>query len=429
MNKTKKEKENKNIFTIPEANWISFKSRFEKLQKKADKLGVGGSIAYRVIQEKTIWVDMGDSILSTGKKMKAFEIEVFGSAPKYEGWTFIGRLEHDQVIGTIVRTAPGYTVPSTYYEAEHTNCDHCKTNRFRKDTFVLGHENGEYKQVGRQCIKDFLGHEKPERIAQYFSFLFQVEDMAEEYEGMSGSGGERYEYFDLISWLATTSAVIRAYGWLSRTKAKESDYALSTSDIVSAITERPKGTKKRYPEVEVTEADKQEARDTIEWVVEKFKDKEGYMMSEYELNIYKIAKAGLVDYWKGGFASSIILYVRKEKGLLEERERESKTSEYYGEVGTRVSVEQLILTFKTSFDTQYGTTHLYKFKKEQYTFVWFSSNCMGGYINNEFVEYAIGDVFNITGRIKKHEEYRDIKQTVLTRCKLEVKAYHEKENQ
>lgn len=425
-----KEKENKNIFTIPEANWISFKSRFAKLQKKAEKLGVGGAIGYRIIQEKEIWIDNGNDIIGfCGKKIRAYEIEVFGNAPKYEGWTFIGRLEHDQVIGTIVRSAPGETVPSKYYEAEHTNCDHCKTKRFRKDTFILKHENGTYKQVGRQCIKDFLGHEKPERIAQFFTYLYQIEDMAEEYEGMSESGGERYEYFDLTGWLAHTCSAIRAYGWLSKTKAKETDFALSTSDIVGNIFYKPSRLKKDYKEMEITDADIQEAKDSIEWVVEKFKDKEGYMMSEYELNIYKIAKAGLVDYWKGGFASSIILYVRKEKGLLEEREIARKTSEYYGEVGTRVTVEQLVLTFKTSFDTQYGTTHLYKFKKEQYTFVWFSSNSMGEYINNEFVEYAIGDVFNITGRIKKHEEYRDVKQTVLTRCKLEAKAYLKEENQ
>jgi hypothetical protein len=147
--------ENK-TFNIPESNWFSFKSRFAKLQKKAEKLGVGGSIDYKVLQEKHIWVDTGDSIFETGKKIKVFEIEVFGDAPKYQGWTFIGRLEHDQVIGTIVRSAPGQTIPSKYYDAKHTNCDHCQTKRFRKDTFVLMHESGEYKQVGRQCIKDFL---------------------------------------------------------------------------------------------------------------------------------------------------------------------------------------------------------------------------------------------------------------------------------
>ena len=60
------------------------------------------------------------------------------------------------------------------------------------------------------------------------------------------------------------------------------------------------------------------------------------------------------------------------------------------------------------FESAYGYTAIYTFTSEDYVFVWMSSKCD--------VDFAVGDTVDLTGTIKKFDEYAGIKNTYLTRC-------------
>ena len=60
------------------------------------------------------------------------------------------------------------------------------------------------------------------------------------------------------------------------------------------------------------------------------------------------------------------------------------------------------------FEGYYGYTSVCTFTSENYVFVWMTSKCELG--------FAVGDTVDLTGTIKKFDEYMGINQTHLTRC-------------
>ena len=105
----------------------------------------------------------------------------------------------------------------------------------------------------------------------------------------------------------------------------------------------------------------------------------------------------------------------------EERAKANAEVEYYGAVGDKF---ELTLTFDKSFGFEgaYGFTYIHLFHDdENHVFAWSSSN--GSYKVEywggiEYVEYEVGHKYLIKGSIKDHREYRNVKQTVITRCKV-----------
>lgn len=60
------------------------------------------------------------------------------------------------------------------------------------------------------------------------------------------------------------------------------------------------------------------------------------------------------------------------------------------------------------FDSYYGYTSVFTFTSEQYVFVWMTTKCDTG--------LSVGDTVDLTGTIKKFDEYLGVHQTHLTRC-------------
>lgn len=105
-----------------------------------------------------------------------------------------------------------------------------------------------------------------------------------------------------------------------------------------------------------------------------------------------------------------------KKAALKEINNEPE-SEYYGEIGQKID-----LTLKyvdrytyTTYYTYKGEVHnLIKFVNEAgQIFVWDTQS-----FNEEIIDADPGTLFHVTGTIKKHNEYKGEKQTVLTRCKV-----------
>ena len=85
-------------------------------------------------------------------------------------WEFIAELEHTEN-GNIITGVAGVEVPERYYTSKPM-CEHCNSKRFRKNTYIVRNkQTGEFKQVGKSCLKDFTHGMSAEAVTQYMSLF------------------------------------------------------------------------------------------------------------------------------------------------------------------------------------------------------------------------------------------------------------------
>lgn len=83
-------------------------------------------------------------------------------------------------------------------------------------------------------------------------------------------------------------------------------------------------------------------------------------------------------------------------------------SEYIGNVNEKVEIVVKSARFVTSFQTQFGISFLYEFIDENDNIaIWFTGK-----------DVDTDKVKTVKGTVKEHKLYNDVKQTVLTRCKI-----------
>ena len=192
-------------YTIPAANLAALAERIGKLNKRAAKLGVA-PITYTTTharwEEQIVrsgfeprWQTKGDELKPdyklTGRVREWLTLEVTGETPKYAGWEFIATLEPIMADGAWVNLllcVPGQTLPPGYRQ-QGSICDHCRTARNRKQTFVVRYEDGTFKTVGRQCLKDFLGHTDPHKLAAWAEMLCELGSLCGASESEDWGGG------------------------------------------------------------------------------------------------------------------------------------------------------------------------------------------------------------------------------------------------
>ncbi len=103
-----------------------------------------------------------------------------------------------------------------------------------------------------------------------------------------------------------------------------------------------------------------------------------------------------------------------DKGLERTAKRKAvldieQSSEYVGEISDRITVKVQSVKCVTSWETDFGVTHIYKIiGADGNVYTWKT----GKYIDDTV------DEMSITGTVKAHTEFRGIKQTELTRCRV-----------
>ena len=128
--------------------------------------------------------------------------------------------------------------------------------------------------------------------------------------------------------------------------------------------------------------------------------------------------AGVYDWrsWKSHSDEGQEYYVDKLQEAEDNLKAHESTSQHVGKVGDKIEVEVTYI-HTASWENAYGgwlnhasVTNLHTFKDSQgNVFTWKTSN---------FIEADYGQKMTIKGTVKEHSEYKGIKQTVLTRCKI-----------
>lgn len=370
-------------FKIPAVNLGKFQRKMENLNEKCLKLKVP-EVGFKILEHIPEKVNLKGEMV----QVESYLVEVTGVAPKFEGWEFIATLEHTEH-GNVIRSIK--EVPAIYQSIE-SHCDHCKVKRQRNDTFLLHHETLGYAQVGRSCIRDFLGHKSPEQIAAYESYLKEISDVENLEEDMGSSGGEIWlSYY--VEW-CTHIILKRGY------RSKKSDNP--TAYQVCFIDKK---------ENTLDQRDIRIAREAIAWNQARGGD-------QFNNSISIIFKKEIISPRDFGFISFGVFEYIKHLGELPQFEKKNP-SNWIGEVEKRIEFKKITVTKKMEFesaDTRFSRWfYIYVMSDE-------NNNVITWKTSNASLEAL--KTYDFKATIKDHSEYKGTKQTEVTRLKV-LKMYQE----
>lgn len=367
----------------------------DKLVAKANKHGV--EFAYEVSGEpyyKKVRVYNTDGRTICNHPSSTYRVEVVDVALSdtlicANGWNVLAHLEHmDGGRNVVTPIAHTGDIPSDWY-AMPGNCEHCNSRRKRVKTYIV-ERNGEHKQVGASCLKDYTGIIPQLAIAWAQVEEIVVNDVMAEGKLTDAFGGVPPKAYTVIEVVALAIDSIAEFGYCKANGMNPTKNRISKmlSDGVSPTTKA-----------------KQEAAAVCEYA----KDYEG--TDDIIQNAKAVISSEYCKVKHFGRLAYLPLAVRKEREREAARAKkaiEGAKSSYIGEVGKRITVELASGNLITSFETQYGTTMVYRFiDTSDNAITWFASKCID-----------CENIHSITGTIKEHREYNGEKQTIMTRCKI-----------
>ncbi len=345
-------------------------------------------------------------------------IEVTGPAPRIQGWTFAGVLEHlqgdDGALVNILRTLVD-GVPERYRDCPPA-CDHCRTVRRRNDTYVVRSDAGEWKQIGRQCLVDFTGHDSAQELAAAAEWIEILDAVCADftYDDEGGFGGGGRGAWPLRLFLAHTYEVMAVKGWVSRKKTEEEDRS-ATADLALMAVDPPLD----LPYARPSDAAFARADAAIEWLADLDPS------SDFEWNISAVGRVGTVTHHLAGIAAAIACAHERALGRMAERAAAAAESNYFGEVGKRARFTLRVMRRHT-YDTEYGAKTAVIFRDEAGNVaVWRATGVLVLDVGHRYEVKATVKAHEIQGQRKGIVDTRPaseplVKQTVLTRVTVEA---------
>ena len=418
------------IYQIPEENLSKLTEQIQKLQRRAAKLNVG-TIIFTLLDYKEV------EYMKNGfpRIRRIHNVEIEGAAPKIAGWIFVATLEpvedeDGKSLGNILRTVPGtdFSIPDRYRNAGN-NCDHCHTNRRRNDTFILASDAGvesglikvpEFKQVGRNCLRDFLGHQSPEAYATMAQILIDAAALGElaEDEGFGG-GTRQLERFEAEEFLALAACTIRTYGFRSNKTAQEFGGQSTSSLINEWLNANAETRKKNFKEpLIVNDTDKQQAIEVYVWLQALGqRDTAG---NDYLYNLSLLGQGATFTSRNFGLAvSAIPTWAKEQEREINRKKRFAKdlNSQYIGSIGERI-VFTATVVYTNVYESDFGKSYFYKMKTDE-------GNVLG-YFASQNMGWETGIKVTLKGTVKKQQDRQGVKTTTVTRCALFIPKDAEK---
>lgn len=397
-------------YAILEDNLSRLEAKLTRISNKCKKYGC--SFIYEKLGEqyKTLTNEHGFEY-----QAKFIIVRVEGTAV-VNNWEFVASLEHTEK-GNIINRISNIEVPERFYTSSPV-CEHCKSNRFRKNTFIVHNtETGEFKQVGKSCLLDFTNGLSAEMAATYVSLFDTV------IAGEAPVEGSSYQYYlNTVEYLQFVAETISKFGYVRR-----NDHGTFTADRAFEYYVVAHGgyTSPNYIEYRnrlISEMEKVKFNPERPEIILLVKSAMNWILGQDESNnyIHNLKTACSLEYITsknfGVLASLFPTYNREleyqaEKAAEEERRRKeierNANSIFVGSIKERITVQVESIKCVTSFETEYGFMRIYKIVDiSGNVFVWKTGNLLDE--NSK----------EIVGTVKAHNEFRGIKQTELTRCRV-----------
>lgn len=397
-------------YFIPESAIDSLETKLATIRRKCAKYGC--EFSYSRIGETFKKVDIYDEEGRWTKvTIKAIEVEVSGTAIAESGWKLAGKIEHLET-GNVIHSFSDVVIPD-WYRSASPRCEHCNSDRHRKETYVLYHaENNSWKQVGSSCLKDFTGYVSAEMAASIASVYTLLERVAEDRIHIERSP----KYFEIESVMCYAIECVKHWGYH---KAEEG-HAATRNQVIDLMHKHMK----LPASIGSVTFDPMSTTN-----LQTFKDMRSRLLAlnandDYTNNLQVFLKAEDVPENGLGIVVSAVPYYNNLIAREAEQNKlaEASNSEFIGTVGHRITVDIATVKLLNIYDGYYGSTRRYQIiDVHGNVLMWDASNsiwdtvCVEDSPNGDVVE---GLPLQLIGTIKKHDEFRGIKQTWLTRCRV-----------
>ena len=387
-------------YAIYEGNMERLRKKIVRIQNKCAKYGC--EFRYEEVGE-----EFRDYMDENGNEftLRFVLVEAEGRA-LVNGWRFVASIDATDK-GNIINRACDIEVPERYYDCDIV-CEHCGNKRVKYAFIVMNEETGEFKMVGRNCLKDFTFGMSAEGVAK----LYDGVDELIKGEAVDGCGYHD-RYINREEFMRYAAETIRHFGYAKNDPYSAIRSTASRTEAYYGVDHGwnfPGDLREEYKGEMLGcgfDADRPENAELVkkacEWVLG-HEDNSNYMHN------LKVACANdFISVSATGLLVSVFPTFDREleRQYRIRREAEAgKSSEWVGEVGKRVTVKFSATKLLTSWETMYGVTYVWKIVGDDGNiYTWKTGN-------------SVPDAGTITGTVKEHKEFRGVKQTELTRCRV-----------
>ncbi len=416
--------------TRPTRDWFlsaeelaATRAKIAKLQRRAQAKGFTGTlelVAEPATRSHTPAIGAALPIVEHG-----YQVSITGEPPSYQGWRFLAAVDvvgtrqpapitreddrddadlvaggeprfklPDQPAGVVLRFSPGADARVDASVVRPGECDHCSTARHRSATYLIENDDtGTIKQVGKNCLKDFLGHSTMP--------VFLDRDAVEDRLATS----HQPSAWDIESVLTYAWAVIETHGWRPASAA----FASTKDMVVDAML----GTSRGVDMLDSIAPKLPEGRDMAARVVADLTTKLD-PDRPYEANLLAILRGGVVNRRKhlGLAVSAINAWRRLDLAPAETTPAESRTISYAGTVGDKLTLTGTVTVVAAIDGYHYHSP-------QQRLLVIDCGEHVAKTITSAAWAYTVerGETLTVQGTVKAHHDYQGVAQTVLTRPK------------
>lgn len=300
---------------------------------------------------------------------------------KLGDYTLVAQLEHTDKGNIINQINQEFVVPKSYRDVP-CRCEHCQTTRNRKNTYLLVDANGNYKQVGKNCLNEYTGIDAEYIIGKVSSIEFLLQPIFSEPddEFLEFLRNSQSRYCDIKECANQMVQVLNDYGY---------DKNKDLLDLCSSY----KYNKELEPRVN-------ELLNVVntDW----YNDDSNYC--------YNVKMILSDDYMETRHLRLLLSYLYSAMNYLG---KEDIKNEYLGNIGDRITFE--VKDFRVLFVNR---PEYYEYRPITYTYriVTKDNHIVLWTTDKELKDYKIK---SIKATIKNLKEYKGEKQTVVTRGTIE----------
>ncbi len=387
-------------FTTIEARLDEALKELKKLSKKAERRGTP-PITWAVgpSRMEVFTLSGGRKSLVAVRDLTLNEME----APRVGDFQFIARLEL-RPEGVIIDSVPGEELPARFRHSTG-ECEHCRRIRDRRHLFVVRDPEGVLVQVGRSCLRDYMGTDTPASVVARFQWFKDLRDWGDNW----GAGSVGPDSADEL--LAVTACAIRLWGWvpMSAPGTAGAPTAIAIGVWWGVAPGNSEGKAKQDQlRRSICDSDWATAQEVRDWVMSAASGD-----SDYIHNLRVVLGSGLVESRRRPLACSAVAAWQRHKGDLAERQRradEARSSCHLGQVGERLKSLRVRCESARGVDSQRGTSVMYKLVDDSGNHLcWF---CSGS------ANMDVGRTYLIDATVKEHSEFRGVLETQITRATI-----------
>lgn len=408
----------------------------KKLHKKCDILNVE--------RPEIIFSDVYDYSFSNGEfeddpfaiieaRYKWFTIEVFDVTITLSNEIKLGDWNAIAFIDNIEQQYIQFDIDADYdfdFETEMKDniCQHCNTKRNRRKIFVLKSDiDGSFKKVGSTCIKDFTGVDPTKFISLFQHIIRTIKFFDEEYSGENNSSRNISDYrvFEINHIWTISKKVLKIDEKYIKAKWEQMDeypFKDFRTNLGEATSDKVKKVLFEYDEedayyVKPGKINNSFTKGLREWLKNiKVRidthtndlDEKMEIENEFDLKLKNYSKRKRVRTFDIGFTSWIVdAYLNHLETL------NAPESNWVGEINEKIQLDVTVNSV-IGRDTDFGWSYIYKMVDTNGNIYTKFGTINARYSNTNEIEK--GSILKMSAPVKSHNEYKNIKETILGRC-------------